>query len=251
MAEQEREPVVEGAVAPEALPEETKVVEEVKEERPEENYKAEIARKNAEIARLRSQQVESDAPKVVKYDPQDITTWNDNELKMLSKSNDANLARYKEQAEDLILERKVRAMQARQYEDDKKAAAHMKLEAEYPEALDPTSDMSQKISKVMREYDLSRTPAGRLVAAKIVAAESKATATKGQTKEADRVARVKGQMVDGDRPKPTEVKNPKGKIGDVKDKLMNSKDPDGQTEAVNKILRDRGLNSETFFKRAR
>ncbi len=221
---------------------------EVKEDRPEENYKAELARKNAEIARLRSLAEEKES-KVVKYDPQDITTWNDNELKMLVKSPDANLARYKDQAEDLLLERKVKQMQAKQYEEGRKLAAHQELESKYPEALDPSSDMAQKISKVMQEYDLSRTPAGRLVAAKIVAAEGKASVAKGQSTEKERVARVKGQMVDGDRPKPTEVKNPEAKTKEQKEKLMDSRSESGQTEAISQILKDRGMDRQKFFGR--
>lgn len=232
-----------GGVEPE--PQEEPKVEA---DRPEENFKAELARKNAYIAQLEAERVAKET-KVVKYDPQDITTWSDNDLKMLVKSPDANLARYKDQAEDLLLERKLDKQLARRQEDARREAARTELESKYPEALDPTSDMAQKISKVMQEYDLSKTPAGRLVAAKIVAAESKASATKGADSEKSRVARVKGQMVDGDRPKPTEVKNPKGKIEDLKADLMDTKHEAKQVDAVGKILRERGMSQDQFFKR--
>lgn len=228
--------------------EEVQEVEE-KKERPEENYKAELARKNAEIARLRAEKESYSAQPERKRDPADITTWSDNELRMLKNSNDPSVAAYKDQADELLLERKVKAIQAREYENRRKEEAKAKLEAEHPEALDPTSEFSMKVEKVMREYDLSRTPAGRLVAAKIVAAEGKASKAKGQDNEASRVSRVKGQMVDGDRPKPTDKgKDLESKRKSLSEDLLFGKE-NRQVEAISEIMKDRGMTRESFFKK--
>ncbi len=223
------------------------VEQEVKQDRPEENYKAELARKNARIAELERERL-SAVEQPVKRDQNDITTWSDAELKMLRNSPDANLATYREQADDLLLERKVKAMQAKEYEARRREEAQSKLMAEHPEAMDSSSEFGRKVEQVMKEYDLSRTPAGRLVAAKIVAAEGKVSKATGQNKETDRVSRVKANMVDGDRPKPTETKNPSDSK-ELKDKLMNTKNEQGQIDAVGQILKDRGINRDNFFKK--
>lgn len=193
-----------------------------KEDRPEVNYQAELARKNAEIQRLRAER-ETLSAQPVKRDQSDLTTWTDGELKMLRNSNDASVAQYKDQADEILLERKVRAIQARDYETRKREETRKTLETEYPETADPHSEFSVKMEKVMQEYDLHKTPAGRLAAAKIVSAEGKNAQSKGQTKESKRVTSVKGQMVDGDRPKPTEVKDPNDTKA-LKDKLLKEKD---------------------------
>lgn len=220
------------------------VAAEVKEQldRPEENYKAEIARKNARIAQLEAERVahEESKPKF-NNDSKDITNWDDNSLKLLRNSNDPNLAQYKDQADDILLERKVKVMQAREYENRRKEDTQRKLETEYPEAVDPTSEFSMKVDKVMKEHDLARTPSGRFLAAKIVALESKKSGN-GQ-KEADRVSRVKANMVDGDRPKPTESKSQSET--DLKKKILNEKSTD--SDAIGQWVDSKGLR-ERFGK---
>lgn len=210
------------------------------EERPEENYKAELARKNARIAQLESERLAA-ADKPVKRDPADISTWTDAELKMLRGSNDPSVAQYKDQADELLLERKVKQIQARDYETRRKADVQNELANQFPEALDSSSEFAQRMNKVVREYDLDRTPAGKLVAAKIVAADMKAASGKSKGKESDRVTTVKGQMVDGDRPLPAEVKNP-NKQKDLKEKLLN----EGSTghEATAEWIDSRGLREK-------
>jgi hypothetical protein len=226
----------EGEVAPEP---------EVKEERPEVNYQVELARKNAELARLRAEVDERKSPP--KRDPADITTWTDQELKMLRNSTDASVAQYKEQADDVLLERKVRAIRAKESENQKREEYSSKVSELYPEANDPTSEFSAKMEKVMRDYDLHRTPAGRLAAAKIVASEGNASDAKAKKNEADRVARVKSQMVDGDRAKPIESsKAPDEKAKDLESKLLSGKE-NQQVAAVSQILKDRGMDRQNFF----
>ena len=139
-------------------------------------------------------------------------------------------------------------MQAKEYEARRKEETQRKLEAEHPEALDSSSDFGRKVEQVMKEYDLSRTPAGRLVAAKIVAAEGKVSKASGHNKESDRVSRVKANMVDGDRPKPTESNKPSDSK-ELESKLMNTKNEKGQVDAVSQILKDRGMNRDSFFKK--
>lgn len=234
--EENKEQIKEGEVAPEP--------EVKKEERPEVNYQAELARKNAELMRLRAEIEEKKQPK---RDPADITTWSDSELKMLRNSNDASVAQYKEQADELLLERKVRAIQAREAEYKKKEEYSSKVNELYPEANDPTSEFSTKMEKVMRDYDLHRTPAGRLAAAKIVAAEGNASEAKAKKNEADRIARVKSQLVEGDKAKSTEGStNPDEKTKDLEARLLSGKERT-QVDAISQILKDRGMDRQNFF----
>lgn len=199
------------------------VVEEKKGPTAEEllkNREAELARKNEELQRLKAEREELLKPK---RDPQDIRTWTDQELKMLAKSPDANLAQYREQAEELILERKVAAIRAKEREQERREQVTQTLTEKYPDASNPDSEFSQKMNRVMQEYDLAKTPAGRLAAARIVAAESKASTKSAEQIEADRVAALKANMVDGDRPRPTQQKNPNDSKA-LKDKLLSEKD---------------------------
>ncbi len=213
---------------------------EVEQERPEINYKAELARKNEEISRLRAErEAESAKPK---YDVNDISTWSDNDLKLLRNSPAPEHARYKEQADELLLERKVRAIQARDMENRKKEEASSKVSEMYPEASDPTSEFSRNMEKVMKEYDLHRTPAGRLAAAKIVAAEGKTSKSKAEKQESDRVARVKGQLVEGDKAKSTDAKSPEKEKQNLKDKIFNEKSTD--TSGTSDWINQKGLREK-------
>lgn len=210
-------------------------------DRPAINYEAELSRKNAEIARLRREQAERELSTPRKRDQADITTWSNEELDMLRKSSDPSVAQWKNQAEDVLLERKVKAIQAREYEYRRKEEINRQLENEYPESADPTSEFSVKLEKTMRDFDLHKTPAGRLAAAKIVAAEEKSSKAKGTNKEDNRVTRVKSQMVDGDRPKPTEGKNP-NQEQDLKKKLLNEKST--SHDATSEWIDSRGLREK-------
>jgi hypothetical protein len=213
------------------------------------NREAELARKNEEIVRLRNLQAQKDS-QPVKRDPYDITTWSDTELKMLKNSNDASVAQYKDRADELLLERRVAAIHKRQMEDQKRVETDAKLKEQYPEAADPSSEFSSKMEKIMQDYDLAKTPAGRLVAAKIVAAEGKSSDKKAEIKEANRVANVKSQLVDGDRPKPTETAADLEKTNQTLEaKLKDTKNEKGQIDAVAQILKSRGMDRDKFFKR--
>lgn len=247
MEEQEKQEVTEQSA--EEVKEE-QVNEEVKEDRPEINYKAELARKNAEIERLRLEMV-SRNQQPSKRDPNDISTWSDHELRMLKK--DPQFAQYHDQADDLLLERKASAILAKNKEAEKRVNADMTLRKEFPEALDPTSEFSTRMEHVIQEYDLAKTPAGRLAAAKMVALELKkgqSTAeARARKNETDRVTRVKSELVDGDRAKPTtESVNPDQKKKELQDKLGDTRRPDRQAEAVSDYLKSRGMTRDKFFK---
>lgn len=226
------------------------VEEEVKEERPEKNYKAEIARKNAEIERLRALAASRPA-ETVKHDPTDLSTWHDHELKAVIHSNDPQALAIKDKAEEVLLDRRLAKTLEKRESEGKKVLANLKLSKEYPEANDPTSEFALKMEEVMQEYDLSKSPAGRLAAAKIVASELKKGSSTASAKERNaeqaRVARVKGQMVDGDRSKSIENTNPK-KQQQIREDLS-SKNVDVQARAVGELLKGRGMDRDSFFKK--
>lgn len=202
----------------------TPEVPEVKDDRPEINYKAELERKNRELERARME-LASRQNEPQKRDPNDLKTWSENELKAIINSNDPSVLPYKDQAHDILLDRKVDARLAKQQETDKRVRADLELRSKYPEALDPASELSMKMDELIKEHDLSRTPAGRLVAAKLAATElnrgKNVSNARGQKAEKDRLANVKGQLVDGDRPKPTETNPDKQK--NLREKLLNEK----------------------------
>lgn len=193
------------------------------------NREAELARKNREIERMRTElAMRQNEP--VKRDQNDISTWADHELKTIVNSNDPSVMPYKEKANEILLDRKVDARLARKLETEKKVTAEMQLRQQFPEALDPSSDLAIKMDQIISEHDLSKTPAGRLVAAKLAAAElgqGKNTSDAKKTKsEQNRVTRVKGQMVDGDRPKPTGNESSPDKQKAFKEKLLSEKRDD-------------------------
>jgi hypothetical protein len=111
---------------------------------------------------------------------------------------------YKVQAQDLLDDRRLERKLAERETVNKKVKSEMELRAQYPEALDSASEFSIRMDEVMNEYDLSKSPAGRLAAAKIVAAELSKGKTKVQAKgrktEEARQADVKGHLSEGDRP---------------------------------------------------
>lgn len=229
-------------------------VEQKEDDRPEQNYRAELERKTRELERMR-QELAMRQQEPLKRDPNDISTWSDHELKAILNSNDPSVIPYKERANDVLLDRKVDARLARERETSKRVTAEMQLRQQFPEALDPSSELAVKMDQIMTENDLSKTPAGRLVAAKLAAAELKqdknSSDARGRKIEQDRVSRVKGQMVDGDRSKPTDNDgNLDNKRKELADKLMDSKHEENQVDAVGQILKDRGLTKESFFKRS-
>jgi hypothetical protein len=221
--------------------------EEVKEkpDRPEANYKAELARKNAEIERLRAEkETERSRPK---RDAADLTTWSDHELKAIKNSKDPSVAAYVDQAEDILLDRKVRAIRERERVQEKRAVSDVKLRQEFPEALDPTSEFAIAMERVMYEFDLDKTPSGRLAAAKIVASESKGkkktSADADRELEASRIRDVKSNMVDGDRSKPSnDSKHSPKKIEELEKRIMR-----GDEKAVGEALGMKGIDYNKFF----
>ncbi len=225
---------------------------EQKIDRPEVNYKAELERKSREIERMRMELAARDAAPKVK-DPNDMRTWPEHELKAVLSTQDPQYAQARDQANEILLDRKVDARLARKEETNKRVTAEMQLRSQFPEALDPASELAIKMDKIIEENDLSKTPAGRLVAAKLAATElnqgKNASDAQGRKKESDRVATVKSQLVDGDRPKPTENKdvNLESKRNELKDGLMDSRHEGRQVDALSKILNDRGFSQDKFF----
>lgn len=224
--------------------------EQVADDRPERNWKAEIERKNREIERLR--QITESQKHNQRRDPNDLATWTDHELKAVIRSDDPSMLSFKDQAEEVLFERKVQNIRERERAQEKRALADIELRSKYPDALDPSSELSLKIDQVMYELDLQKSPAGRLAAAKIAAAElgkgsskSKALARK---QEEERIARVKGQVVDGDRAKPAETPNDPKKLDELVQKI-NARDPNASTDAFGQLLKMRGLSQEDFFKK--
>jgi hypothetical protein len=222
--------------------------EEVEGDRPAKNWKAEIERKEREAARLRAELDAERSRKNNSHDPKDLSTWSDEELKAVIHSNNPEFIAFKGQAQDHLDDRRLERKLAAREETSKKVTSDLTLRKEYPEAFDPSTEFGSRVEQVMSLYSLQKSPAGRLAAAKIVEAEMQKGAAKsdanGRKAEADRVRGVKAQMVDGDRPKPTESKVSPKKIEDLERRIMKADE-----NAVGEVLKDRGISPENFFKR--
>lgn len=251
----EKEQKLEEAKPEESLtpdPEGEKVDQKV-DDRPAENYRAELERKNREIERIRAELASREAQPRAK-DPNDLRTWPDHELKAVLR--DSQFAQYHDQVNDILLDRKLDARMAVREETNKRVSAEMQLREKFPDALDPSSDLAVRMEKIIQENDLSKSPAGRLVAAKLASAEinqgKNSSDARGRKIEKDRVASVKSQMVDGDRPKPTQndSKNLDEKRKDLAEKLTKAGQKgheNASTEAMSEILKDRFGSRDDFF----
>lgn len=219
-------------------------------DRPEINYKRELERKDAALERAR-QELEAERSKGGKRDQNDMNTWPDHEIKVVLKSTQPEYASMRDQAEEILLERKIRSMRERERVQEKRTLADMELRAKYPEAFDPSSELSLKMEQVVYDLDLQKSPAGRLAAAKIASAElgkGHSTSTAKERKaEANRIANVKKQMTDGDRSKPVEVETSSKKVEEVERRIKT----EGITQAdgVSEALKLKGMDRKTFFGR--
>lgn len=223
----------------EETPEEEKV-----DDRPEVNYKAEIERHKRDNERLRQELAKRDVPTGErKRDSNDITTWPNHELKMLMKSADASIPQsIKDQAEDLLLERKVQAIRERDKEVEHRVKADVRLQTEYPEAMDSSSKLALRMEQVMAEYNLPKSPTGRLAAAKIATADLDTSDVKRRKNESTRITRVKGEMADGDRPKSADGANSQKKVEEIEKGVIR-----GEQKAFNEALKFKGLTRDSFF----
>ena len=223
-------------------------------DRPEINYKAELERRKAETEKLRQELEAERSKQIQRRDQNDISTWSDLELKALKNSQDPSVLPYKDQAEELLLERKVKAIRERERMAEKRATTEVTLRTQYPEALDPSSDFAAKMEQVMYDLDLQKSPAGRLAAARIVAGESSKGSSKsnaaGRKQEEARLKDVKQTLSEGDRPDPRQnMTNPKKNeelINIVNDKHSSH---EAQSLAMAELLKQKGISRDSFFKR--
>lgn len=226
--------------------EETPVVDDKVDDRPEANYKAELQRRRVSEEKLRQELDSLKKSTVQKRDPNDLATWADHELKAVKYSNDPKILPLKDEADDILTERKFDRLREKERMQEKRAFADIELKRSYPDAQDPESALSAKMEEVMHEYDLQKSPAGRLAAAKIAASElglgKSKTDAKARKAEADRVARVKGNMVDGDRAKSASGESPKKKAEDIADRIRSEKSTDHQ--GIGDLLDSRGVRDK-------
>lgn len=216
--------------------------------RPEINYQKELERKNKELERMRQAVEASKAERPNKRDPEDMSTWADHELKTIMKSNDPTVLPYKDKAEDIMLERKVQSLREKERMQEKRAMSDLELRSKFPDALNPDSALSVRMEELTRELDLQKSPSGRLAAARLASAElnkGRSSATEKERKaEADRIARVKGHMVDGDRSRSAGGEGPK-KLEDIENKTRS----EGilQTDGFKEAMKVAGLDRDSFF----
>lgn len=242
------EEVVDDAV--EQVKEETKPVDD----RPEINYKMELERRRSNEERLQRELEAERSKQTNRYDANDITTWSDTELYALKNSQDPNHARFKAQADDILVERKIERGIEKRQQLEKRGKAEATLRNDYPEALNPYSEFAQKMEQVMFDLDLQKSPAGRLAAARIVAGESSKGATKqtaaGRKAEEARLKDVKQTLSEGDRPDPrSNVPNK-----DNNEALLKRiNDPKGKHEdigaAMGDLLLKKGIDFKKMFPR--
>lgn len=167
-----------------------------------ENLKAENARKAQKIEELREM---ANKPAATVYNPNDLTTWNDRELKAVK--NDPQYAHLADQAEEILQTRSFNRFLAKQQEQQLKQNAELQRQKLYPESFNPSSQLSLAMQEILVQYRLDNTPAGRLAAAEIASSRMKAQAAEAlrRKQEQDRVADVTGNFSGGNRPQPPKV----------------------------------------------
>jgi uncharacterized protein with von Willebrand factor type A (vWA) domain len=205
----------------------------VEEDERTKNLKMENARKAQEIQRLR-EQLEATTKAAPTFNPNDLTTWQDRELKAVLK--DPQYAHLHDQAEALLDKRKFRRYQAEQEEQNVRMGAELERQKNFPETFDPTHPMSARMSEILHSYRLDNTPAGRLVAAKLAASEfaAKRAEAVGRKKEQDRQADVKASYTGESRPAPKPTDS-------VKVEELKKRAQAGDLEAKRQWFKLRGL----------
>lgn len=223
--EQKHEEVVEQ----EGAQQEEVVEEEVKESERERNLKAENARKALKIQQLQ-EELDAKAAKSVEpvFNPQDLSTWKDHELKAVQK--DPQYVAIHDQAQELLEKRRFQRFQKEESEKTLRLNAELERQKQYPETLDPTHPMSVRMSELMYQYRLENNPAGRLVAARLASSESKQVkaAAAGRKAEQNRQADVKANF-QGESGRPAPKVGDKVKLEELKKRAMEG-DPIAKAE---------------------
>lgn len=211
------------------------VVEEVVESEREKNLKAENSRKTQEIQRLR-EELDAKKPKAQeKFNPQDLTTWKDHELKAVMK--DQQYAALHDQASELLEHRRFQRFHNEREESLLRMNAELERQKKYPETLDPTHPMAVRMSELMLQHRLDHTPSGRLVAAQLAASElkqQKAVAA-GRKQEQNRQADVNANF-SGEAARPTPKVSDKNKLEELKKRALS-----GDAEAKAQWFKIKGL----------
>ncbi len=201
-----------------------------------ENAKAENARKAQEIQRLRE---EMDAKRTkasdVVFNPQDLTTWKDHELKAVMK--DPQYAALHDQASELLERRRFHRFQAEKDESQLRMNTELERQKEYPETFDPANPMAVRMSELMNQYHLANNPAGRLLAARLAHSEVKTAKARavGRKEEQDRQVDVKASF-QGDAVRPAPKVSDKVKVEELKKRAMS-----GDREAQAEWFKHKGL----------
>lgn len=184
------------------------------------NAKAENSRKTQEIQRLREEvDAKHSKPAENVFNPQDLTTWKDHELKAVMK--DPQYVALHDQANELLERRRFQRFQAEKDESQLRMNTELERQKEYPETFDPTNPMAVRMSELMHQYRLANNPAGRLVAARLAHSEAKTEKARavGRKEEQDRQADVKANF-QGDAVRPAPKVSDKVKAEELKKKAM-------------------------------
>lgn len=201
-----------------------------------ENAKAENARKAQEIQRLREEMdAKHSKSSEVTFNPQDLSTWKDHELKAVMK--DPQYVNLHDQANELLERRRFQRFQAEKDESQLRMNTELERQKEYPETFDPINPMAVRMSELMNQYRLANNPAGRLVAARLAHSEAKTAKARavGRKEEQDRQADVKANF-QGDAVRPAPKVSDRIKVEELKKKAMA-----GDREAQAEWFKHKGL----------
>lgn len=200
-----------------------------------ENAKAENHRKAQELQKLREElDLKKSQPVEQVFNPQDLNTWKDHELKAVQK--DPQYAALHDQAAELLERRRFNRIMAEREEANLRMNTELERQKNFPETFDPTHPMAIKASQIMNSLHLERTPAGRLIAARLAASEiqqEKARAA-GRKQEQDRQTDVNASFSGGSRPAPKA--SDKVKLEELKKRAMS-----GDKAAQAEWFKQRGI----------
>jgi hypothetical protein len=207
--------------------------EDVVESEREKNLKAEARRKAEEIQRLRDELQAAKSQQA--YNPNDLTTWKDNELKAVMR--DPQYAHLHDQAENILDKRKFNRFIKEQTHLSARQQSELERQKNFPETLDPSHPTTLRMQEILNQNPgLDQTPTGLLIAAKIAASESKVKKAEvtGRKKEQDRQADVKASYSGENRPAPVATDK-------VKDEELYKQASQGDKNSLYALMKKRGL----------
>ena len=197
----------------------------------------ELSARFAEVERMEREL--TDKSRQGQHQPQqnDLAQYSDNELLAIITSTDPSHMPYKTKAQETLDDRRFerRVQKKERQEHDKRNLE--KLQEDYPWALNPNDEKTQKMNEKLQKMGLEPTITNKRLVAELIEAKTKVRTFKQQDEE--RKKELEGTAIgrtggsDNEPPKETDA----NKIADLVKRGLQ----DGDPEATLRLMKERGL----------